>query len=101
MGSNRSGRDIDGALRRKGFRRDSSGKHIQYFLTAVPDGPEPDIKTMMSHGMQRGTLSAKLIGEMSRQLHLTKKQFLELIDCTLNEDGYREILSTDYTDLTD
>jgi hypothetical protein len=98
MGSNRSGRDIDSALRRKGFRRDSSGKHIQYFLTALPDEPELDIRTMLSHGAMRDTLSAELISRMSRQLHLTKSQFLALIDCTLDEDGYREVLSTDDAD---
>ena len=38
------------------------------------------------------SLSAKLIGEMARQLHLTKKQFLQLIDCTMTKEMYREIL---------
>jgi len=96
MGNVRSKRDIDAALRKKGFLRDDDGTHIQYRFACLPR-----IRTMMSHGAMSATLSAKLIGDMSRQLHLTKKQFLELIDCTLDEDGYRKILSTDYTDFTD
>lgn len=87
MGSVRKGMDIDSALRKKGFIRERDGKHIRYFFPSVPR-----IRTMMSHGMMGKTLSATLIGEMARQRHLTKAQFLAFIDCTLDEKGYREIL---------
>ncbi len=49
---------------------------------------------MVSHGMGNSTIGSKLISDMARQLHLTKSQFLALIDCTLDEAGYREILTT-------
>jgi len=42
--------------------------------------------------MLGSTLCAKLISLMARQLHLTKNQFLDLIDCPLDEEGYRAIL---------
>ena len=42
--------------------------------------------------MGNSTLSDELISLMSHQLHLTKSQFLDLIDCSLDEAGYREIL---------
>ncbi len=87
MGSVRSGRVIDAALRKKGFRRELVGKHIHYFFNG-----NSQIVTHMSHGMMGSTLSAKLIADMSHQLHLTKSQFLDLIDCSLDEAGYREIL---------
>ena len=32
MGNARTGRDIDAALRKKGFRRDLDGKHIWYYF---------------------------------------------------------------------
>ena len=96
MGNVRKGREIDSALCKKGFRKKTSGKHCLYFLSG-----SNEIRTMMSHGKIGVTIGANLISQMSRQLHLTKKQFLELIDCTLDEDGYRKILSTDYTDFTD
>ncbi len=38
------------------------------------------------------TIGANLLSQMSRQLHLTKAQFLALIDCTLSEEGFRDIL---------
>ena len=86
MSSTRKGRHIDIALRSKGFWRDSSGDHIYYFFG------DTHIKTKMSHGTSGDSLGVQLISAMAKQLHLTKKQFLELIDCPLDEKGYREIL---------
>jgi hypothetical protein len=86
MGSTRKGRDIDAALRKKGFHCDVSGDHIYYYFG------DSRVKTKMSHGMGSSSLSAELIGNMARQLHITKKQFLALIDCPLDEAGYRAIL---------
>ena len=91
MGNVRSGRAIDAALRKKGFMRDSDGKHLRYFFT-LPDGSPSGIDTLMSQGAFGETIGAPLISHMSRQLRLTKSQFLELVDCTLDETGYREIL---------
>ena len=91
MGNVRSGRDIDAALCRKGFTRDFDGNHLRYFFT-MPGKGRTRIMTLMSHGTFGETISAPLISQMARQLCLTKKQFLELIDCILDEDGYREIL---------
>jgi len=87
MGRVRKGRDIDAAFCQKGFRRDVSGKHIQYFLSGFNE-----IRTMMSHGDMGDTIGANLIARMARQIHLTKSQFLNLIDCPLTEEQYREIL---------
>jgi len=85
--SNRKGRDIDSALRKKGFLRDTSGDHIFYFF-----GKTRIIKTKMSHGMLGSSIGAGLIGDMAIQLHLSKKQFLDLIDCNLDADGYQAII---------
>ena len=96
MGNVRKGREIDLALRKKGFRREVSGNHICYFLTDE-DGGDTDIKTKVSHGAMGDTLGVNLISLMARQLRLTKMQFLELIDCTLDEDRYREIIDIERT----
>ena len=90
MGSNnRKGRDIDAALRKKGFRCETDGKHVWYNFTGIP---KTGIKVMMSHGMRGETIGVDLISRMSRQLHLSKEQFLGLIDCHLDADGYRAII---------
>ena len=86
MGSSRTGREIDTALRKKGFRREIDGKHIRYFFNAR-------IFTHISHGAMGTAISSLLIALMSRQLCLTKTQFLELIDCTLDESAYRELVN--------
>ena len=86
MGSTRKGRDIDAALRRKGFRRNVSSDHIFYYFEGTR------VSTKISHGMMGSSLSADLLSRMARQLHLSTRQFLDLIDCPLNEAGYRAIL---------
>jgi hypothetical protein len=90
MGNVRSRRDIEASLCKKGFLRNDDSAHIQFFLKDVPR-----IRTMMSHGAKGKTVSAQLMGEMARQLNLTKKQFLALIDCTLDEEGLRIILGSE------
>ncbi len=92
MGRVRKGRDIDAALRKKGFRRDADRDHVYYFLTDS-DGNDVGVKTKISHGMMGETIGDPLIGKMARQLHFSKSQFLAFIDCTLDEAGYREILA--------
>ena len=86
MGSIRKGRDIDSALRRKGFYCETDCDHLWYTFI------DSDVKTKTSHGMKGRDIGPELLGLMARQLHLTKKQFLELIDCPLDEKGYRQIL---------
>ena len=89
MSSARTGREIDKSLRKKGFQRELDGKHIRYFFNER-------IFIFISHGMMGETLGVPLIAQMARQLHLTKTQFLELIDCTLGEECYHEILCTNH-----
>jgi len=89
MGSNRKGRDIDSALCKKGFRSIGDGKHVRYFLMG-----QTGVRTMISHGMMGSSLDAKLISDMARQLRISKKQFLALIDCTMGADEYLAIIKT-------
>ena len=90
MGSTRSGRSIDTALCQKGFSKSVDSDHVVYRLFS--GNGELLVRTKISHGMMGTSLSADLISKMARQLHLTKEQFLELIDCTMTKEIYREIL---------
>jgi len=87
----RSARDINSALSKKGFRVEKDGDHIRYYFLDA-HGEETGIKTKISHGSLGATVSSKLISLMAKQLHLTKKQVLGLIDCTMTEKEYRETL---------
>ena len=86
MGNVRKGRDIDVGLCDAGFVREIDGDHIRYVL------PGTDLRTKISHGMKGHDVGRELIGLMAQQLHLTKRQFLALIDGEISEDEYREIL---------
>ena len=91
MSNIRLARQVHSALSKKGFRVEKDGDHIRYYhLDSL--GEETGINTKISHGALGATISKKLLSLMSRQLHLTKKQFLDLIDCTFDEDGYRAIM---------
>ena len=90
--SSRKARDIDAALCKKGFKK-TNGDHVWYYFYDRQTGATL-AQTKISHGAMGMTIGAKLISQMARQLHLTKAQFLELIDCTLSEEDYREILKT-------
>ena len=91
MGSSRSGRVIDSALTGKGFERITEGDHVRYYF--YDQQTEATLaQTKMSHGVFGQTIGAPLISQMARQLRLTKMQFLALIDCTLDEEGYRALL---------
>ncbi|MGL4943984.1 MAG: hypothetical protein ACRC46_12435 [Thermoguttaceae bacterium] len=92
MSNVRSGRDIDSALRRKGFRCVIDGDHICYHFAS----DVAKTKTKMSHGMKGRTIGAELIAVMARQLQLSKVQFLALVDCTLSEEQYRTFLKRNY-----
>ena len=91
MSNARSAREIDKALRKKGFRREMDGKHIHYFFPAS-NGAKSGISTLMSHGMGSSAIGDSLLSLMSRQLHLDKTRFLDFIDCTVSEEDYRTIL---------
>ncbi len=91
MGSVRSGREIDVALRRKGFYGTTDSDHRWYFLPRE-NGDGYLVRTKMSHGMMGQTVGVELIVLMAKQCRLTKKQFLSLIDCPMSEPEYREIL---------
>lgn len=82
----RKGRDIDAALCKKGFSRETDGDHVCYALVGT------NVRTKISHGMKGHDIGPELLGVMARQLHLTARQFLNLIDCPLDEAGYRAIL---------
>ena len=89
MSNVRKGREIDTALCKKGFYCETDSDHLCYFLTGS------NVRTKMSHGMRGRDIGPELLSLMARQLHLTKKQFLALIDCTMDEDGYRAIIIED------
>jgi hypothetical protein len=81
---------IDAALQRKGFQKDDSNHH--YYIYRNLDGKKTMKKTMMSHGSSSKTIGDPLLGKMAKQVGLTKKSFLELVDCTLDQERYETLI---------
>ena len=54
---------------------------------------ETNIWTMVSHGSGSDDVGDGLIKQMSKQLCISKKQFLELVKCTLSKEGYAELVT--------
>ncbi|MDO8840906.1 MAG: hypothetical protein Q7J09_00010 [Methanocalculus sp.] len=67
-------------LKKKGFALEMS-KHIK--LTFQHNGCDTQIRTWVSHGKKE--IGDRLLGIMAEQLYLSKQQFMELIDCTIDE----------------
>ncbi len=82
----RSRRDIESALERKGFER-REGDHSR-FIYHTPDGKKTKIKTKTSHGSGSKSIGDSLLGVMAKQCFLTKSDFLDLVDCPLDREGF-------------
>ena len=88
----RSARNVRRGLLRKGFLL-SESRH-QRFRYYRLDGDKTNMVTLMSHGSD-GDIGDRLLAEMARQLHLTRRQFDNLVDCTLSQDDYEAMMRRD------
>lgn len=86
MGSVRSTRAIIAALRSKGAEVRQSHHAM---VTKRIDGVTV-VVTRVSHG--RKDVSKGVVRAMAKQCHLTLPQFLDLVDCPLNEDDWNELI---------
>jgi len=83
---------IKKSLKKKGFQESGGdGRATDHIMFTYYDGSEPTaVWTKLSHGEKE--ISDSLIGEMASQVRLTNAEFKKLIECTLDEAGYREVL---------
>jgi hypothetical protein len=87
----RDKRQIEAALEAKGFTR--SEKDHSYFYYRTLEGKKTTARTKTSHTPKMKTIGDELLGKMARQCHLSKPQFLDLVDCPLNRQGYENLLT--------
>ncbi len=78
---------VEAALQKKGFEKAEGDHH--YFYLLDPEGRRTGVFTKTSHSPKHKDLGASLLGEMAKQCHLNSREFLRLVDCTLDEAGYR------------
>ena len=79
---------VERALTKKGFVREP-GDHRFYFLYDEK-GKRTSIRTKVSHNQQE--INDYLINCMKKQLHLTKSEFLDLVNCPLSRENYLAVL---------
>lgn len=79
----RPARTVAAALSNKGFA--SRENHHTYFHLVVA-GKKIIVSTKISHGETE--IGDPLLASMARQVHLSKKQFLELVDCPMTAAAY-------------
>ena len=82
-------RVLERGLLRKGFRVVES-RHRQYRYYTV-NGSRTNVQTLTSHGSDRDIGDHRL-GQMARQLNLTRRQFDQLIDCSLSQADFEAMM---------
>ena len=86
----RDARDIESALLKKGFLKADGDHH--YFKYHTTTGLISPIKTKTSYTPKQKTIGDPLLGKMCKQCHLSKSQFLDLVDCPMTREQYETIL---------
>ena len=81
-------RKVRAAFLKKGFVLITDGDHQAFQLYV--DGEKVGIRTFYSHGAKE--CDDYILGQMARQLRLSRAQFEAFIDCTLSMEAYIEIL---------
>ena len=82
----RDARKVRKGLLNKGFR-ESEGDHKFYTFHTV-QGLKTSVYTKMIHSADE--LSDSLLGMMARQVKLSKKDFLSLVDCSITHEAYQQ-----------
>jgi len=85
----RDKKDIEAGLASKGFEQRTSDHN--YFIYRCLDGKKSLAKTKTSLG-KAFDIDDHLLGQMARQCGITRKLFLDLVDCPLQRAEYEKYL---------
>ncbi|HNY32800.1 MAG TPA: hypothetical protein PKO15_18090 [Fibrobacteria bacterium] len=77
---------VEQSLQVKGFRVKEGDHH--YFTYYRPDGRKTSIFTKTSHTPKMREIPDNLLGMMAKQCKLSKKLFLDLVDCPMSREAY-------------
>lgn len=83
-------KDTISGITKKGFYEAENKSEDHKWFEFWHDGKLTRIKTKFSHGDNE--IGDSLIALIARQLSLTKKQFLNFVECTLSLNEYVNIL---------
>lgn len=77
---------IEQSLLSKGFEN-KSGDH-RFLIYHSMEGKKTTARTKTSHTPKMKDVADGLLGQMAKQCKLTKKDFLDLVDCPLSREAY-------------
>lgn len=81
---------VEKSLLAKGFQLNQT--HHHYFIYYTKESKKTTIKTKTSHTGKIKDIPDNLLAKMAKQCHLTKSDFLSLIDCPLSREEYENKL---------
>lgn len=81
--------DVEASLKRKGFAEEERDHR---FYKLVVGGKYTGIFTKTSRGKSHKTLTNILVNQMAKQVKLTTQEFVGLVDCSLSEAQYVDLL---------
>lgn len=81
--------DIISSLIRKGFEEKIGDHH--HLIYHQLDGLISTRRTKISRGKNYAEVGDNLLSLMARQIGLTKAQFLELVDCPMDQKKYEQV----------
>lgn len=83
-------REVEQALESKGFMRREKA-HV-FFLYHTREGLKTSVRTMTSHGNSGADIDNQLIAAMARQCEVSRANFERLINCSLSQEAYENLL---------
>ncbi len=82
----RKHRNILSGLSAKDFEKEENRKHI-HFVYVNLQGQTTTARTMLSHAAGGSDVSDQLLGQMARQVGLSRSEFPELVDCPMSRES--------------
>lgn len=86
----RDKRKVEAALKAKGFEPKEGDHHFFVYRTVA--GLLTDIRTKTSHTQKMKSLDSSLLAQMARQCRLPASDFLDLVDCPMDQARYERVL---------
>lgn len=87
---------VESALRKKGFEQVEGDHH--YFAYVNLEGKRTNIRTKTSHTPKMKDIADNLLSQMAKQCSLSKRDFLDLVDCPLSRETFEEQVFGSKTD---
>jgi hypothetical protein len=88
----RKHRDVRSGLESKGFAVDQQRHHIVLVYEDL-EGRTTTARTLISHGAGGNEIRDALLGQMARQVGLTRVDFRRLVDCPMSRKEFDTVIA--------